>query len=118
IFDPFYSVIKITPTTILDPVVWSGAPRQKANPYKNGKGGQIIVSDLSFTQEPIGSDSYWLRGIDLSKIPGFTGTNFRVHLTMSCGNDLLIGQVSEPGIITLLALGLSTVGFAFIRRKK
>lgn len=61
------------------------------------------------------SSIYKMSGIDLS---GIIGSNdaFSVHLTQSCGNDIITGSVPEPAILTLLGMGI--VGLAFYRRRK
>jgi len=73
-----------------------------------------ITYDKSFTYTPSGS-SYIMSGIDLSDIIS-SGTSFSVHLTESCGNDLMTGNVPEPAILSLLGIGF--VGLAFYRRRK
>jgi len=58
---------------------------------------------------------YNMSGIDLSSIIGANDV-FSVHLTQSCGNDIMTGNVPEPAILSLLGIGF--FGLAFHRRRK
>lgn len=122
--DSSYSIIQITPTTTFKPLQgnYENGTHVAAKPYAYDAGGIIISSGHTFTyMDTIGNNgdvSYIMGGIMLNNIPGFTGYYFTVHLTMSCGNDAMVGKVSEPNILTLLVLGFSTLGCALLRRKK
>jgi len=71
--------------------------------------------DKSFSYDTLSSgDTYEMSNIDLSGVVGSNG--FTVHLTQSCGNDILTGNVPEPAILSLLGLGF--VSLAFYRRRK
>lgn len=57
---------------------------------------------------------YIMSEIDLSKV--VDGKTFKLHLTQGCGNDVMVGSVPEPTIISLV--GISLLGLSLIRRKK
>jgi len=61
----------------------------------------------------LGDYHYDMGGLNLSVL----GTNsFQLHLTESCGNDIIKASVPEPAILSLLGLGL--IGISFLRRKR
>jgi len=78
-----------------------------------GGSGTFSYTDFS------GTSHNSIDGIDLSCLDP-NGTDFIAHVTMSCGNDNMMGQgsttsVPEPSIIGCLILGLSMLG---ITRKR
>lgn len=98
--------------------------KSEAKPYAISKddwedGSVRYQGTFSFdeytTTSFIGDEHFLLSDINLSSVVG-SGESFLVHQTMSCGNDVLKGNVPEPTIISFLGIGL--IGIAFFRRKK
>jgi len=64
------------------------------------------------------NDNHNVASVDVST---FNGMDATFHLTLSCGNDNMMGHatVPEPGSLSLLLMGLvSLAGFAFSRKRK
>jgi hypothetical protein len=65
------------------------------------------------------NNTHNIASFDVSR---FAGEEATFHLTMSCGNDNLMGRakvsVPEPGSASLLILGLLSLGGCFVSRRK
>ncbi|MBN1294590.1 MAG: hypothetical protein JXB48_22315 [Candidatus Latescibacteria bacterium] len=92
-----------------------GYDHSDALPYALISGGQVIGGGtFSYSSyKDFQGTHYTLGAIDMSFL---AGEEYFVHQTYSCGNDLLVGNVTEPTIIIMLGLGLLSV--AFFHRKK
>ena len=81
----------------------------EALPFAVATGG-VSVANGTFNY----SGDYLMSNIDLSS--AVAGESFTIHQTMSCGNDVMVGRVPEPTLLSLLGMGL--IGLVFFRRKK
>lgn len=102
---------------------------QAALPYAVKTGGTAVTgANGTFNQAVISSGTqvwsgatkgdgsvYLIDGIDLSPVIA-SNANFNLHVTETCGNDVLKASVPEPAFLSLL--GISLIGLAFYRRKK
>jgi hypothetical protein len=113
-----YTVYEYSDANVVD--VFSGWNHDFANPLEINGGVQVGTGVLEYNNYD--TDVYGLNGGYHNEViftglaaHGITG-NFGVHYTISCGNDVILGSVPEPAILTLLGLGI--FGVAFFRRKR
>lgn len=95
----------------------SGAQPYALKSYTGGivDQGTFIYKSYDDYNGLLGSEHFLMSGIDLKKIYK-SGQYYAFHQTMSCGNDVLHGNVPEPAMLSLLGLGM--MGLAFFRKRK
>jgi hypothetical protein len=80
--------------------------------------GNVNYQTISGTYQGLLGASHNIASFDVSE---FAGQEATFHLTMSCGNDNLIGHsnvpVPEPGTVSLMLLGLLSLGGCLFSRK-
>ncbi|MBN1577972.1 MAG: PEP-CTERM sorting domain-containing protein [Chitinispirillaceae bacterium] len=117
--DRIYNVYKLNSNSILTSSYAYNSP--ESDPLALKLVDELKASFGTFTYTDFG-ESYGtyhnaIDGIDLSFLN--PGTTFISHVTMSCGNDNLMGSASvpEPSSIGCLLLGLSLLAGAGLKRK-
>ncbi len=113
-----YTIYQISDDNVVD--VFPGWKHDFANPFEVSGCVEIGTGTIIYNQYD--TDVYGLLGGYHNEVifkdladHSITG-NFGVHYTISCGNDVLVGSVPEPAILTLLGLGF--FGMAFFKRKR
>jgi hypothetical protein len=80
-----------------------------------GQGNFVYTAGLTDAATGFtGVNHFQVSGFDLSPILG-ADLSFIAHFTQECGNDVIMGQVPEPG--TLILLGMGLLGISAIGRK-
>jgi hypothetical protein len=130
-----YKVIKLNDNSLLSNVYWDNYNFQ-GNPCQYVSGGTQIGATYTLSYQTGLSDNAALGytsweattkhnkvTVDLANL-GLTGsTNFTSHFSISCGNDVGVGQgtisVPEPSSLSMIFVGLlSLAGFAVSRKRK
>ncbi len=119
-----YNVYSLSGDDVMTTVFYNDV-NGNSNPWRYVSGGTLVgTANHDLTYEDNLSDSavgfeggthYALDGLDLGFL---NGQDFTAHLTMSCGNDNLMGStapVPEPATIILMGFGL--IGIAGFGRK-
>ncbi|MBW1764142.1 MAG: PEP-CTERM sorting domain-containing protein [Deltaproteobacteria bacterium] len=118
-----YNVIELNGASTV--TVWY-AQNQGSNPWLYNSGGSDVESGM-ITYETGLSDgdtgfvggSHYAAAVDLAFL-GSDINNFTAHFTMGCGNDNLMGKVSNPvpEPATMLLFGSGLIGLAGMSRRK
>ncbi|MBN9689406.1 MAG: VPDSG-CTERM sorting domain-containing protein [Verrucomicrobia bacterium] len=128
--DGTYKVYKISNSSVDVTVAAIGS----ANPWTYHSGGELIRNPATPGSDIYGTatqtaytggeyqgfngnnNHYELGGFDLSFLGSQLGPGTLFKFTMECGNDNLIGRVPDGGT-TMLMLGMSLGGLAFVSRR-
>ena len=93
-----------------NPVAYSSGSVQKKGDGTFHYKDKLTDAETGFT----GGQHFQVSNFDLSPILGPDGS-FIAHFTQECGNDVIMGQVPEPG--TLILLGMGLLGISAMGRK-
>lgn len=116
-----YSIIDLTvgytDLGLLDE--YDGVPvdHSEAMPFAVDTYNGAVLGNGTFLYDDFADEEgahYVMSGINIGDV--VDGRSFSVRQTIRCGNDIMVGSVPEPTIISLL--GFSFLGLAFYRRRK
>jgi hypothetical protein len=113
-----YNVYALNSNSNLTSTYYYNSP--ESDPLALTLNGESIASSGIFTYTDFGYTTHnSINGINLSFLA--SGTTFTSHVTMTCGNDNMMGRgtttsVPEPSSIGFLLLGLSLLGVGLGRK--
>jgi len=117
-----YDLLSVTES---DLELFTDIYREFANPFKVKEGqGTLVIGGIDFdfqqnlSDEEIGfgliGGNHYKIDLDLGSA-GITGS-FKAQYTMQCANDLIIAQVPEPALLSMI--GVSLISLCLISRRK